>query len=266
MLEEQKIERDQVEAQLHVRIKDLQEEMDERESKSVGVEAILHRYLAKLEVELDTKKRELHDCEKVEDALRGQVKEQKKTILEMDRVASTLRAEVYELRQNLEERLCSRDRVEAILHRYLAKLEVELDTKKRELHDCEKVEDALRGQVKEQKKTILKMDRVASTLRAEVYELRQRLEERHCGRDRVEAILHRFLAKLEVELDTKKRDLHDCEKVEEALHGQAKKHKKTILEMDTVASTLRAEVDELRQTLEERHCRRHRVQPTQHGK
>jgi hypothetical protein len=59
------------------------------------VDANLHRYAANLEVELDTKTRALHLCEKVEEALRGQVKEQKNTIFEMERVASTLRAECW---------------------------------------------------------------------------------------------------------------------------------------------------------------------------
>jgi chromosome segregation ATPase len=148
MVEEQQIERDQVEAQLHARIKELQEEMDKRESKSAGVEAILHRHAAEVEVKLDRKKRELRDCEQVEDALRGQVKEQKKKILEMDRVASTLRDEVYELRQNLEERHCSRDRVESILCRRVTELEMELEEKEYELGDCAKVEKALREQIK----------------------------------------------------------------------------------------------------------------------
>jgi chromosome segregation ATPase len=154
MLEEQKIERDQVEVQLRVHIKELQEEMDERESKSAGVEANLQRYAAKLEVELKTKKRELHDCEKVEEALRGQMTKQKKTILEMDRVASTLRAEVDELRQRLEERHCRRDRVEDILHGRVTELEMKLEEKERQLCDCEKVKKTLRGQVKQLKNRI----------------------------------------------------------------------------------------------------------------
>jgi hypothetical protein len=73
------------------------------------------------------------------------------------------------------------------------------------------------------------------------------------------------LTELEMELEEECK-LGDCKKVEEALHGQVKKHKKTILEMDRVAYSLRGEVDELYQKLEERHCRRHCVQPTQHGK
>jgi hypothetical protein len=80
------------------------------------------------------------------------------------------------------------------------------------------------------------MDTAASTFRAEVDELQQRLEQRHCRRDQEEPILRGRVTELEMELEEKECKLGDCKKVEEALHDQVIQHKKTILEMDRVAS------------------------------